>query len=123
MSPRRLLAACAAALCVVAASPVASATATKHQNFKVAVYVVVGQTRKLADKATFEREFARASGQLRFDKVYVEVYRDRVFATDAEIEATKANFQRHGIEVAGGITLAAGGEGGQFGTFDYEKPA
>jgi hypothetical protein len=119
---RHILAACAAALGLLVAFP-APAAATKHANFKVAVYVVVGQTRKLADKATFEREFARASGQLRFDKVYLEVYRDRRFATDAEIEATKANFQRHGIEVAGGITLAAGGEGGQFGTFDYEKPA
>lgn len=119
----RLLAACAAALCVLAASPASSATAAGHQNFKVAVYVVVGQTKKLADKATFEREFARAAGQVRFDKVYLEVYRNRQFATDAEIEATKANFRRHGIEVAGGITLAAGGEGGQFGTFDYEQPS
>src|SRR3990170_2810903 len=68
------------------------------------------------------RQFARASSQLRFDKVYIESYRDRVFASNAELERVKSWFAEKGIETSGGITLAAGGEGGQFGTFDYEKP-
>jgi hypothetical protein len=101
----------------------APSTPGHYSNFRVAVYVVVGATKRLADPALREREFERVMGQVKFDKVYLEVYRDRQFATDAEIESAKAFFESKGIEVSGGITLAAGGRGGQFGTFDYEDPA
>ena len=43
-------------------------------------------------------------------------------ATDGELEAVKREFQAKGIQTSGGVTLAAGGSGGQFGTFDYEIP-
>jgi hypothetical protein len=99
------------------------AHAAAYKNFRAAIYVTVGDTKKLADPATFEKQFARLSSQLKFDKVYIEAYRDRVFATDAELEAVKREFQAKGIQTSGGITLAAGGSGGQFGTFDYENPA
>jgi hypothetical protein len=102
-------------------APAPHAGAWHH--FRAAIYVTVADTRRLADRAAFEREFARVSSQLRFDKVYIEAYRDHVFATDDELERVKSYFQAHGIETAGGITLAAGGQGGQFGTFDYESPA
>jgi len=94
-----------------------------YAHFRAAVYVTVGDTRRLADPAAFEREFTRAMSQARFDKVYVEVYRDHQFASEAEIEATAASFRARGVQVAGGVTLAAGGRDGQFGTFDYEDPA
>ena len=97
--------------------------ATRHKNFKVALYVVVNATKRLADPAAFEREYERAQRQIGFDKVYIEVYRDRQFATDAEVAAVKAHFRAKGIEVSGGVTPAAGGSRGQFGTFDYELPA
>src|SRR4051794_20765828 len=99
------------------------ADAAAYKNFRAAIYIPVGSTRKLADPATFERQFARVSSQLKFDKVYIEAYRDRVFATDAELDAVKREFQSKGIQTSGGITLAAGGSNGQFGTFDYEIPA
>jgi hypothetical protein len=89
----------------------------------VAVYVVVDATRALADAKVFQRQFDRVMRQAPFDKVYVEVYRDGRFATDAEIEATKQAFLAKGVQVSGGITLANGGRGGQFTTFDYEDPA
>src|SRR4051794_18839534 len=99
------------------------ADAGAYRNFRAAIYIPVGGTKKLADPATFERQFARVSSQLKFDKVYIEAYRDRVFATDAELDAVKRQFQAKGIQTSGGITLAAGAQGGQFGTFDYENPA
>ena len=105
------------------ASVASAAPVPAHANFKVAVYVVVDATRALADPATFQRQFDRVMRQAPFDKVYVEVYRDRRFATDAEIEAVKTAFQARGVKVSGGITLAAGGRNGQFGAFDYEDPA
>lgn len=110
-----------AVLCCVLAAP---ASAGAFKNFRVAIYVPVHSTKRLADPAMFEREFARVFSQLKFDKVYIEAYRDREFATDAELETVKREFQAKGIQTSGGITLAAGGwPGGQFGTFDYENPA
>ncbi|HET7605502.1 MAG TPA: hypothetical protein VFK28_05475 [Sphingomicrobium sp.] len=100
-----------------------AAHAAAYKNFRAAIYIPVGGAKKLADPATFEREFQRVSSQLKFDKVYIEAYRDRVFATDAELDAVKRAFAAKGIATSGGVTLAAGGSGGQFGTFDYENPA
>ncbi len=120
----------AAALCaLLAPAAVHAAPAAKSQplpaykNFQVAIYIAVNNAKELADKATFDREFERASRQLHFDKVYLEVYRSSNFATDEQIERVKGWFEERGVQVAGGITLATGGEGGQFGTFDYENPA
>jgi hypothetical protein len=101
-----------------------AAHAAAYRNFRAAIYIPVNSTKRLADPAAFAREFARVSSQLKFDKVYIEAYRDRQFATDAEIDAVKRAFQAKGIQTSGGVTLAAGGwPGGQFGTFDYENPA
>ena len=121
----RVLAGAALFLAPVAAEAAqpAAAKPLEHRHFKTAIYIAVGDVKRLADRSVFDREFARASSQLRFDKVWIEAYRDRVFATDAELERVKGWFRQKGIETQGGITLAAGGEGGQFGTFDYEKPA
>jgi hypothetical protein len=105
-----------------AAAPVKSANGGAYKHFRAAIYIPVNVVKSLADPKLFAHEFDRAMRQVPFDKVYVEVYRDRTFATDAEIEAVKKAFQAKGIEVAGGMTLAAGGFNGQFGTFDYEDP-
>jgi hypothetical protein len=99
------------------------AEAAAYKNFRVAIYIPVNSTKRLANPAAFEREFARVSSQLKFDKVYIEAYRNREFATDAELDTVKREFQAKGIQTSGGVTLAAGGwPGGQFGTFDYENP-
>lgn len=112
-----------AALLAVGLGLVSAANAAAYQNFRASIYVVVNSTKMLADKAVFDAQYARVSRQLKFDKVYIEVYRDHMFASDAEIEKVKSYFAAKGITVAGGITLAAGGKGGQFGTFDYEDAA
>ncbi len=101
----------------------AQAAPGKYKNFRAAIYVVVNATKELADPKVFAQQFDRAERQLKFDKVYLEVYRNHLFATDAEIETVKKEFEAKGIIVSGGVTLAAGGTGGQFGTFDYENPA
>jgi hypothetical protein len=108
-----------ALICVIA-TPV---EAQSYRNFRAAIYITVGDTKRLADPATFNRDFARVSSQLKFDKVYIEAYRNHLFATDVELDTVKREFQAKGIQTSGGITLAAGGSGGQFGTFDYENAA
>lgn len=97
-----------------------AAPAARYANFRAAIYIAVKDARALADRATFDRQFARAASQLHFDKVYIEAYRDHDFATDEELGRVKGFFREKGIAVAGGITLAAGDKNGQFGTFDYE---
>jgi hypothetical protein len=119
---RRLLGALLAILVFGVLAP-AGADAGKYKNFRTAIYIPVYGTRMLANPAEFARQFDRMQRQLKFDKVYVEVYRNHMFATDAEAEAVKKAFEAKGVIVAGGVTLAAGGKNGQFGTFDYENPS
>ena len=108
---------------VTASAQAADAPTVHHyKHFKTAIYIPVNVTQSLVDPQVFEHQFARAMSQVPFDKVYIEGYRDNHFASDAEIEAVKRQFQAKGIEVAGGVTLAAGGFNGQFMTFDYESP-
>jgi hypothetical protein len=110
-------------LCAIGTVASFAAQAAGHyKHFKTAIYIPVNVTKSLADPQRFEHQFARAMNQVPFDKVYIETYRDNHFATDAEIEKVKQQFLAKGIEVAGGVTLAAGGFDGQFMTFDYEKP-
>src|SRR5256885_16164686 len=112
----------AAALLMLSLSA-AQAHAAAYKNFRAAIYIPVNSTKRLADPAAFAHEFARVSAQLKFDKVYIEAYRSRQFATGAELQAVKRQFQAKGIQTSGGVTLAAGGwPGGQFGTSDYENP-
>ena len=56
----------------------AAAAGGAYKNFRAAIYITVNDTKRLADPATFERDFARVSSQLHFDKVYIEAYRDRL---------------------------------------------
>jgi hypothetical protein len=107
-------------LCVAFAAP--AWANGQYKNFSVAIYAAVNTTRQLGDPQILERQYQRISSQLKFDKVYLETYRNRVFADDRALERVKQYFASKGIAVAGGVTLAAGGEGGQFGTFDYENP-
>jgi hypothetical protein len=120
MRLHRLIGVVAALLLMSVATAVDAAA---YKNFRAAIYIPVAETKKLADPAIFERQFKRVSSQLDFDKVYIEAYRDRQFASDAELDAVKRAFAAQGIETSGGVTLAAGGSAGQFGTFDYENPA
>src|ERR1700736_1545407 len=93
-----------------------------YHNFKAAIYITVGTTRGLANPRTLSEQYSRIASQLRFDKVYLETYRNGQFAEEASLETIKKFFIERGVAVSGGVTLAAGGHGGQFGTFDYEDP-
>jgi hypothetical protein len=108
---------------LAAPTPAAPAQAKGHyKHFKTAIYIPINVTESLADSKRFEHEFARAMSQVPFDKVYIETYRGRRFASDATIAKVKQAFIDKGVEVAGGVTMDIGGFNGQFMTFDYEDP-
>jgi hypothetical protein len=124
---RRTLRAPLAGLLIVcslsASAPSAAPAAGQYKNFRVAIYCVVDATRRFADEKVLRAEFDRVMARVKFDKVYLEVYRDRRFADESTLEPIKKFFTDRGVAVAGGLTLSAGGGGGQFGTFDYENRA
>ena len=69
------------------------APSSRPSPFQDRHYIAVGDVRQLADRATFDREFGRASPQLRFDKVYIEsLPRPRLRATDVDSSGSTAGF-------------------------------
>ncbi len=114
-----------------------AATAPAHDQFKVAVYITVGVVEKMKDPAWLQQSWEQLNSQVHVDKVYIETYRSGLIADGALLETVKAFFVAHGVEVAGGIAYAAGGdnvgregplhqvseaEPGQFVSFSYTDP-
>ncbi len=95
---------------------------TAPDGFKTVVYIPVQVVLKMKDQRWLEQSWARISGQLHVDKVYIETYRSRVLADDATIEAVKQFFAQHGVEVAGGICYSDN-DNGQFASFTYTRLA
>jgi hypothetical protein len=103
-----------------------------HENFRVAVYIPVGVVERMKDPVWLQHSWEQIASQVRVDKVYIESYRSGVKADDALLETVKAFFIARGVQVAGGIALAAGGdaagfapnevEAGQFVSFSYTDP-
>jgi len=110
----------------------AHAATPAHDQFRVAVYIPVGQVEKMKDPAYLESSWNAINSQVKVDKVYIESYRSGTLADDALLETVKAFFTAHNVQVAGGIAYAAGGDmagfessegsDGQFISFCYTDP-
>jgi hypothetical protein len=112
--------------------PLCAAPAPAHDQFRVAVYIPVGVVEQMKDPAYLKKSWEEIDSQVKVDKVYIESYRSGVLADDALLETVKSFFSSHGVQVAGGIAFAAGGdsagfqpnevESGQFVSFSYTDP-
>lgn len=102
--------------------PLAHCFAGQYTNFAVAIYTPVGVVRNLGDPEALSNQWRLISSQLKVDKVYIEVQRDRVLATDDTLERVKKFFLDRGVKVAGGMALSDGSVGGQFRSFCYTDP-
>ena len=96
--------------------------AGNYTNFDVAIYIPVGVVQRFADAETLTNDWNRIHRQLKVDKVYIEVQRNRNLADDALLERVKKFFLDRGVQVAGGMALSEGGAG-QFRSFCYTDPA
>jgi hypothetical protein len=96
--------------------------AGNYTNFDVAIYIPVGVVQSFADPQKLADDWARISRQLKVDKVYIEVQRDRRVADDQLLERVKKFFLDHGVKIAGGMALSDGSIGGQFKSFCYTDP-
>ncbi len=105
-------------LCAAAAY---RASAGGYQNFGVAIYIPVRVVNTFADPALLQSQWDQISSQLKVDKVYIEVQRDRVLADDKLLEDVKKFFTDRGVRVAGGSAFSAN-ESDQFSSFCYTDP-
>jgi hypothetical protein len=86
----------------------------------------------MKDPAWMQSSWEDISSQVRVDKVYIETYRSGTLADGALLETVKSFFTARGVQVAGGIAYAAGGDmagfessegsDGQFISFCYTNP-
>ena len=99
------------------------AWAGNYTNFDVAIYIPVGVVQRFENPENLSNDWNRISRQLKVDKVYIEVQRDRDLAGDELLEQVKKFFLDRGVRVAGGMALSDGSIGGQFRSFCYTDPA
>ena len=92
-----------------------------YTNFDVAIYIPVGAVQHFENLENLTNDWDRIHRQLKVDKVYIEVQRNRTLATDEELEPVKKFFVDRGVNVAGGMALSDGGSG-QFRSFCYTDP-
>ncbi len=96
--------------------------AVSYDNFDVAIYIPVSVVQRFENPETLKNQWDRISSQLKVDKVYIEVQRDRNVASDALLEQVKKFFLEKKVRMAGGMALSDGSVGGQFRSFCYTDP-
>ena len=96
--------------------------AGNYTNFSVAVYIPINVVQSFDQPQKLQADWDCIHGQLKVDKVYIEVQRDRRLLTDEQTERAKTFFLAHGVRVAGGMALSDGSIAGQFQSFCYTDP-
>ncbi|HUZ08179.1 MAG TPA: hypothetical protein VMV89_11920, partial [Candidatus Paceibacterota bacterium] len=96
--------------------------AGNYTNFSVAIYIPVNVVQSFDNPQRLERDWSTINRQLKVDKVYIEVQRDRNEASDETLARVRKFFLDHGVQVAGGMALSDGSIGGQFKSFCYTDP-
>jgi hypothetical protein len=94
--------------------------AGNYQNFNVAVYIMVQDVNTFSDPKVLQAQWDEISSQVKVDKVYIEVQRDRILADEKVLESTKAFFKSHGVQVAAGSAFSDS-EAGQYMSYCYTK--
>ncbi|MDR3458490.1 MAG: hypothetical protein P4N60_13645 [Verrucomicrobiae bacterium] len=96
--------------------------AGNYTNFSVAVYIPINVVQSFEAPQKLQADWDCIRRQLKVDKVYIEVQRDRRLLTADQTEQVKKFFTDHGVQVAGGMALSEGSLGGQFQSFCYTDP-
>jgi len=109
-------------LATVALGDAALVHAGNYANFTVAVYIPINIVQSFENPQKLQADWDCISRQLKVDKVYIEVQRDRRLLSDDLTEQVKKFFLDHGVQVAGGMALSEGSIGGQFQSFCYTDP-
>lgn len=100
---------------------VQSLSAGNYKSFKVSIYTRAYEVEKMKDPVWLESTWKTISSQLKVDRIYLETHRDRLIVPQETLDAAKAFFRAHGVEVAGGITYTIS-EVNNFQTYCYNTP-
>lgn len=74
-----------------------------YRNFTLVYYFVAAGTAR-AEQRKLEKDIRFFEKYLRPDKVYLEPYRSGVMADEEHVALCRELFEKHGVEVAGGLT-------------------
>ncbi len=74
-----------------------------YRNFRLVYYFVAHGTAE-ADADRLEKDIRFFEKYMRPDKVYLEAYRGGTLAPEEQVELCRSLFEKHGVEVAGGLT-------------------
>jgi hypothetical protein len=96
--------------------------AGNYTNFSVAVYIPINIVQSFENPQKLQADWDCIHRELKVDKVYIEVQRDRHLLDDQIVERAKKFFHDHGVQVAGGMALSERNNGGQFQSFCYTDP-
>jgi hypothetical protein len=96
--------------------------AGNYTNFSVAVYIPINIVQSFDNPQKLQADWDCIHRQLKVDKVYIEVQRDRRLLTGEQVERVKKFFLDRGVQVAGGMALSEKNDGGQFQSFCYTDP-
>lgn len=113
---------------VVAALPIAGAepaeTPAGYQNFNSAIYIPIDDMRRMAADPKFMQEsFDLIHASIKFDKVWLETYRDGQEIGEADIRKVKQFFDSKGIKTSGGMMAFLGVPGDRIRSFCWADPA
>src|ERR1035438_4265755 len=79
--------------------------AGNYTNFSVAVYIPINIVQSFDNPQKLQADWDCIRRQLKVDKVYIEVQRDRRLLADEQAERVKKFFLDQGVQVAGGLLL------------------
>ena len=96
--------------------------AGQYKNFSSSIYTRVQEVRKMADPHYLDSNWNTISQQMKVDKIYLGLTRNREVADEKTIEPIKKFFEDKGVTVAAGLGLTVN-EPNRFQSFDYADPA
>jgi hypothetical protein len=92
-----------------------------YKNFGVAIYCQIRDVQRMGDLNWLESSFNLLKKNLKFNKVYLETYRDEIFPEKEDMIKIKEFFESKGIEASAGIAFVTS-EMGYPRTFCYSNP-
>ncbi|MBS7635340.1 hypothetical protein KEJ34_07670 [Candidatus Bathyarchaeota archaeon] len=92
-----------------------------YRNFGVAIYCQIRDVQRMRDLNWLESSFNLLKKYLKFNKVYLETYRDEIFPEREDMAKIKRFFESSEVKASAGIAFVAS-EMGYSRTFCHSNP-
>jgi hypothetical protein len=102
----------------------AQTTVEHYRNFNSAIYIPIDDMRRMASDPKFMQDsFDLIHASIKFNKVWLETYRDGQEMSEADVRKVKQFFDSKGIKTSGGMMAMLGVPGDRIRSFCYADPA